>query len=102
MTVRPEVGHVESLVGRLAAIDRQEADLYGLNAPKKSEIAPMVVGQAISDEELDIQLARLTSEERETFMMLCQKMEGRWVEPPAIEDASSVETTATTVQPNGE
>jgi hypothetical protein len=46
MTVRPEVGQVESLV---AAIDRQEADLYGLNGPKKSEVAAAVVCEAISD-----------------------------------------------------
>jgi hypothetical protein len=33
-------------------------------------------------------------------MMLVQKMEGRWVEPPAIEEGS-IEATATTVQSNG-
>jgi len=59
------------------------------------------MGQAISDEEIDIQLARLTAEEHETFMLLLlQKMQGRGVEPPAIQE-SSVETTATTVQSNG-
>jgi hypothetical protein len=91
---------VGALVGRLLAIDRQEADLYGLNAPKKSDVAAPVTGQAVSDEELDIWLSRLTPQERETFMMLLAKAQGRWVEPPAIEDASSVETTATTVQSN--
>ena len=65
------------------------------------QVAAAVVGQAISDEELDIQLARLTPAERETFMMLVAKLQGRWVEPPAIEDASSVETTATAVPSNG-
>jgi 2-oxo-4-hydroxy-4-carboxy--5-ureidoimidazoline (OHCU) decarboxylase len=60
------------------------------------------VGQAISDEEIDIGLARLTPEEQETFMMLLQKFQGRWVEPPAIDDQGvTVETTATPVQPNG-
>jgi hypothetical protein len=89
-------------VGRLAAIDRQEAELYGLNAPKKAEAFPAVTGQAISDEELDIWLGRLTPQERETFMILLAKAQGRWVEPPTIEDQGvSVETTAVTVLPNG-
>ena len=34
--------------------------------------------------------------------MLLAKAQGRWVEPPAIDDHGvTVETTATTVQPNG-
>jgi hypothetical protein len=89
------------LVGRLLDVEKREADLYGIDAPKRSEVAAAVTGQAVSDEELDIWLARLTQSETETFMMLLAKAQGRWVEPPAIEDASSVETTATTVQPNG-
>jgi hypothetical protein len=89
------------LVGRLLNVEQHEADLYGLYAAKKSEVMPAaIVGQSISDEEVDIRLARLTPEERDTFMMLVQKMEGRWVEPPAIEEGS-IEATATTVQSNG-
>jgi hypothetical protein len=53
-----------------------------------------------SPEEIDIQLARLTDAEQDTFMMLLAKMQNRWVEPPAIEEGS-VETTATTAQSNG-
>jgi hypothetical protein len=101
ITVRPTIEEVYAGVDRIVKIEIREAHLYGLDAPKKAEIMAAVTGQAISDEELYIQLARLTPQERETFMMLCQKMEGRWVEPPAIEDASSVETTATTVQSKG-
>jgi hypothetical protein len=42
------------------------------------------------------QLARLTPEEQAEFMRLTAKMQGRWVEPPAIEDQGvTVETTAT-------
>jgi hypothetical protein len=52
------------------------------------------------DEELDIQLARLTEDEKDEFMRLTAKLQGRWVEPPALE-AGSIETTATTVQSNG-
>jgi hypothetical protein len=100
ITVRPEVMEVSVLIGRLLNVDRQEADLYGLYAPKKSEVLS-ATGQVLSDEQIDAGLARLTEEERDTFMMLLAKFQGRWVEPPAIEDASSVETTATTVQPNG-
>jgi hypothetical protein len=102
VTVRPEVAEVGALVGRLAAIDRQEADLYGINAPSKSEVRAAVTGQAISDEELDIWIGRLTPQERETFMMLLAKAQGRWVEPPTIEGQGvSVETTAVTMLPNG-
>jgi hypothetical protein len=55
-----------------------------------------VTGLTISEEELDIRLARLTPDERTEFMRLTAKMEGRWVEPPMIEDQGvTVETTAT-------
>ena len=100
ITVRPTIEEVYAGVDRIVRIESREANLYGLDAPKRSEVAAAVVGQAISDEELDIQLARLTPEEIDTFMMLTRKMQGRWVEPPAI-DEGSVETTATTVQSNG-
>jgi hypothetical protein len=101
VTTRPTVDQVYAGVDRVVLIEVREANLYGLDAPKKFGIAPVVAGQAVSDEELDIWLARLTESETETFMMLLAKAQGRWVEPPAIEDASSVETTATAVQPNG-
>jgi hypothetical protein len=84
------------LVGRLLNVDQHEADLYGLYAPKKSEVMAAVVGQAISDEELARGWDRLLAEEQETFMRLLAKLQGRLVEePPAIEEGS-VETTAAT------
>jgi hypothetical protein len=102
VTVRPEVSEVATLVGRLLDVEKREADLYGIDAPKKAQALSAVTGQTLSDEEADVGLARLTSEEQETFMMLLQKFQGRWVEPPAIDDQGvTVETTATTVQPNG-
>jgi hypothetical protein len=58
-------------------------------------------GPATQRRELDIQLARLTPEEQNEFMRLMAKMQGRWVEPPAIEDDGSIETTVTTMQSNG-
>jgi hypothetical protein len=100
VTTRPTVEQVYDGVDRIVRIETREANLYGLDAPKKSEVLAAVTGQAISDEELDIWLGRLTPQERETFMMLLAKAQGRWVEPPAIEEGS-VETTATTVQSNG-
>jgi hypothetical protein len=101
VTERPEPETVKSPVDTLVRISRHEAMLHGLDEPESATDLP-IVGQTISDEELDIQLARLTEEEKDTFMMLVRKMEGRWVEPVAIEDNSmSVETTATTVQSNG-
>jgi hypothetical protein len=96
ITVRPDVAAVGVLVGRLLNVDQHEADLYGLYAPKRSEVAAAVVGRTLSDEELDIRLARLTREETDTFMMLVAKMDGRWVEPPAL-DEGSVEATAAPV-----
>jgi hypothetical protein len=95
-TVRPSVEEVYAGVDRIVKIEIREANLYGLDAPKKAEAFPAVTGQVISDEELDIQLARLTEEKKDTFMMLVAKMQGRWVEPPVI-DEGSVETTAASV-----
>ena len=91
---RPTVEEVYAGVDRIVRIESREANLYGLDAPKRSEVAAAVVGQSISDEELDIQLARLTPAERDTFMMLLAKLQGRWVEPP------SIETTAAPVAPS--
>ena len=93
VTVRPTIEEVYAGVDRIVKIENREANLYGLDAPKKSEVMAAVTGQAISDEEIDIQLARLTPDEQVEFMRLTQKMQGRWVEPPAIEDDSvSIET----------
>ena len=50
------------------------------------EVAAGLMGPAIDKEEIDIRLARLTPAERDTFMMLIAKMDGRFVEPPAIEE----------------
>jgi hypothetical protein len=100
ITVRPTIEEVYAGVDRIVKIENREANLYGLDAPKKSEVMAAVTGQAISDEEIDIQLARLTPEEQAEFMRLTAKMQGRWVEPPAIEEGS-VETTATSIQSNG-
>jgi quercetin dioxygenase-like cupin family protein len=71
-------------------VSRHEAMMFGLDAPAKSDVVAHFTGQPISDEELDAGLARLTEQERETFMMLLQKLQGRWVEPPP----PSIETTA--------
>lgn len=93
---------VTELIDRAIKIERHEALLFGLDAPAKQQVDYRNGGsaQAISDEELDIQLARLTDEERETYMRLTAKMQGRWVEPQVvIEDGTgSVETTATVVE----
>jgi hypothetical protein len=91
--VQPTLDEVNASVDRILKIEAHEADLYGLYAPKKSETVSAIIGQPISDEELDRQLARLTEEEQETFMMLLQKLQGRWVEPPP----ASIETTASPV-----
>ena len=102
VTVRPDVAEVGILIGRLLNVDQHEAELYGLYAPKKAEVLSAITGQALSDEQIDEGLARLTTEERETLMMLVAKFQGRWIEPPAIEDQGvTVETTATPVQANG-
>jgi hypothetical protein len=99
-TVRPSTDEVYTGIDRILRIEIREANLYGLDAPKKSDIVSTVTGQAVSDEELDIRMARLTPQERDLFMKLVAKMEGRWVESVAIEEGS-VETTATTAQSNG-
>jgi hypothetical protein len=95
-TVRLSPDEVFRGVDRIVRLEEREATLLGLDAPKKSEVLSAIIGQPISDEEMDIQLARLTQEERDTLMMLVAKMQGRWVEPVAIEEGS-VETTATPV-----
>ena len=78
-------------------LSQREAALFGLDAPTKSAmIVSEAVGRLFSPEEIDIQMATLTPAERDTFMMLIAKMQGRLVEPPAIEEGS-VETTAASV-----
>jgi hypothetical protein len=99
-TIRPEGETLATLINAALRISRHEAMVFGLDAPTKSEVMAAVTGQTVTDEELDIWLGRLTPQERETFMMLLAKAQGRWVAPPAI-DEGSVETTATTVQSNG-
>ena len=102
-TIRPTIDEVYNGVDRIVRIEIREANLYGLDAPKKSDILSTVMGQEVSDEVLDEQLARLTAAERQTFMMLVAKMQGRFVEPPAIQDqGTTVETTASAVKDEGE
>lgn len=86
VTVRPDVGDVGTLLGRLLNVERHEAELYGLFAPKKSDvIATFEAIQPITDEEAAVRWARLTPEEQDTWMRLQAKMDGRWTEAPAIE-----------------
>jgi hypothetical protein len=80
VTIRPTIEQVYAGVDRIVRIEVCEANLYGIDAPKKSEILATVTGLTISEEELDIRLARLTPDERTEFMRLTAKMEGRWVE----------------------
>lgn len=100
-TLKPEIGQVDMLVARIAALDRQEAELYGLNAPKKTDILQTfaVGAPSLTDEEIEIRMGRLTEDEQQLYLQLIAKMDGRWVEPHAIEDqGTTVETTATTVE----
>ena len=94
-TTRPNVEQIAILIDRAIKVGRHESLLFGMDAPTKADIVSRVAGQAISDEELDAGLARLTEEEREQFMVLLAKLEGRWVEPPP----PSVETTAIALEP---
>jgi hypothetical protein len=80
---------------------RHEAMLFGMDEPTKAQIVSAVAGQEVSEEELDIRMARLTPAEQDLFMKLVAKLEGRWLEPVVIEETDSVEITATTVQSNG-
>jgi hypothetical protein len=101
-TVKPEPDLVVDLIDKALKISRHEAMVFGYDAPSKAEVVSHFTNQPVSDEELDAQLARLTEQEQEQFMMLLAKLQGRWVEPPAVAiEEGSVETTATTVQSNG-
>ena len=77
-----------ALVGQVIRLARHEAMLFGLDAPSKMELATGLIGPPIDKEEIDTRLARLTQQERDSFMMLIAKMDGRWVEPPAIASCS--------------
>ena len=102
-TLRPEGETLATLINAALRIARHEAMVFGLDAPSKSEVVGSISGnQAMTPEELDVQLARLTSDEQDTFMMLLAKMQGRWVDPPAIDDQGSVETTATPITEGNE
>src|ERR1700737_438227 len=46
ITVRPEVSDVGALLGRLLNVEQHEADLYGLYAPKKSDVVAHFTRQA--------------------------------------------------------
>jgi hypothetical protein len=72
-------------VDRIVRIEVREANLYGLDVPSKMEVAAGLTGSPIDKEEMDIRLARLAQREWDTFMMVIAKMDGRWVEAPAIE-----------------
>jgi hypothetical protein len=81
--IRPEGQTLATLVNAAIRLSRHEAIVYGLDAPSKAKV--LNSGQPIDDDaEVDVRLARLTPGERDTFMMLIAKMDGRWVEPPAI------------------
>jgi hypothetical protein len=98
-----DYGQLKVWIGEQPQTDRlarHEAMVFGLDAPSKMEVAAGLMGPEIDKEEIDIRLARLTPQERDTFMMLIAKMDGRWVEPPAIEEGS-VETTATIALSSG-
>jgi hypothetical protein len=100
--VRPSPEQIRDWIDRLLRNEIREADLYGLDTPKKAEVAAAVLGQDVSEEEFNIRMARLTPAEQDLFMKLVAKLEGRWLEPVVIEeDDGSVETTATTAQSNG-
>ena len=98
-TIRPEPELVVDLVDRAIKLGRHEALIFGYDAPSKAQVVSQFSNQPMSDEELDRGLARLTEQERETFMMLLQKLQGRWVEPPP---PPSIETTALPVATAGE
>jgi hypothetical protein len=79
-TIRPSVRNVFRLIDTLLKFCRHEALLYGLYAPSRAQAVSAPVGQPVSDEELDRQLARLSHAEQDEFMRLRRKMEGRGVD----------------------
>ena len=85
--IAPSPELLNDLIGTALRLEAREARLFGLDAPTKQQIAapPVTFAQPMSDEEADRQWARLTPEEQEQFMMLLQKMQGRWIEPRPTE-----------------
>jgi FixJ family two-component response regulator len=101
-TVRLSPDEVFRGVDRIVRIEERDATLLGLDAPKKAEVIGALIRQPITDEEMDIQLGRLTQKERDTLMTIVAKMQNRWTAPPGIEDqGETVETTATNVESKG-
>jgi hypothetical protein len=100
-TIQPTTDEMVALIGQAIRLSRHEAMLFGMDEPTKAQIVGAVVGQEISEEELEIRMARLTPVEQDLFMKLVAKLEGRWLEPIVIEDETdSVETAATTMVPS--
>jgi hypothetical protein len=95
--IPPDNEDLVLLINQAVRLSRHEAMIFGLDAPSKTEVHSSIVGARTSDAELDIKLARLTPDEQDQFMVLVRKMDGRYVEPPEIEDDSSIETTATSL-----
>ena len=81
--IAPSPELLNDLIGTALRLEAREARLFGLDAPTKQQIAaaPVAFAQPMSDEEAERQWARLTPEEQDQFMVLLQKMQGRWVEP---------------------
>jgi hypothetical protein len=76
-TIQPTNDELVALVGQVIRLARHEAMVFGLDAPAKMEVAAGLLGASPLDrEEIDIRLARLTPQERDTFMMLIAKMDG--------------------------
>jgi transcriptional regulator len=97
-TIPPDNEDLVALINQAIRLARHEALVFGLDSPSKTEVHSSIVGARTSDAELDIKLARLTPDEQDQFMVLVRKLEGRYVEPPAIEDDSSVATTGTSLE----
>ena len=95
--VLPTTEQLNDLMDRALKIDRARGDPF--RTRRAGQVCNRFCGRGPSAEEIDIRLARLTPPaEQNAFMKLVAKMEGRWVEPVAIEDGS-IETTATAVKP---
>jgi hypothetical protein len=88
--IAPSPELLNDLIGTALRIEAREARLFGLDAPTKQQISPgpATFAQPMSDEEAERQWNRLTEDERDQFMILLQKLQGRWVEPRAVETAA--------------
>jgi len=100
-TIPPTTDEMVALINRAIQLSRHEAMLFGMDEPTKAQIVSAVVGQEVDEEEFKIRMARLMPAEKDLFMKLIAKLEGRWLEPIAIDDPGTIETTATTAQSNG-